>query len=88
MARGLDTEGSLRRRIQGIVPIVGPTILGAINEVEERSMALDARGFSRPGRRTLLWEPADSARQRAARWLVTATTALVIALPAAGVRLP
>jgi len=87
-ARGLDTEGSLRRRIQGIVPIVGPTILGAINEVEERSMALDARGFSRPGRRTLLWEPADSARQRAARWLVTATTALVIALPAAGVRLP
>ena len=38
----------------------GPHILGAINEVEERSMALEARGFTRPGRRTVLWRTADS----------------------------
>ena len=33
-------------------------------------MALEARGFSRPGRRTLLWSPADSRgrRSRAGRW--------------------
>lgn len=67
-ARGLDTEGSLLRRIRGIVPIVGPVILGSISEVEERTLALEARGFTRPGRRTLLWWPSDSPRQRVARW--------------------
>ena len=44
------------------MPIVGPVILGSIAEVEERTMALEARGFTRPGRRTLLWSPPDSAR--------------------------
>ena len=58
-ARGLDTEG-IWRRVRGIVPIVGPVILASIAEVEERTMALEARGFTRPGRRTLLWAPPDS----------------------------
>jgi energy-coupling factor transport system permease protein len=71
-ARGLDTEGSFWRRIRGIVPIVGPVILGSIGEVEERTLALEARGFSRPGRRTLLWVPADSRAQQLARWLIVA----------------
>jgi energy-coupling factor transport system permease protein len=71
-ARGLDTEGSIWRRVRGIVPIVGPVILGSIAEVEERTMALEARGFSRPGRRTLLWSPADSQAERLARWLLVA----------------
>jgi energy-coupling factor transport system permease protein len=75
-ARGLDTEGSIAARIRGIVPIVGPVILGAIGEVEKRTMALEARGFSRPGRRTLLWHPADSSIQRLLRWL------MVLAIPA------
>lgn len=79
-ARGLDTEGSLWRRIRGIVPIVGPVILGSIAEVEERTMALEARGFTRPGRRTLLWAPADTGWERAVRWLlVVALAALIVA---------
>lgn len=79
-ARGLDTEGSLWRRIRGVVPIVGPVILGSIAEVEERTMALEARGFTRPGRRTLLWSPPDSSAERAARWaLVLALAALIVA---------
>ncbi|MFN2419005.1 MAG: energy-coupling factor transporter transmembrane protein EcfT [Candidatus Limnocylindria bacterium] len=79
-ARGLDTEGSMWRRIRGVVPIVGPVILGSIAEVEERTMALEARGFTRPGRRTLLWTPADSARQAAVRWgLVVGLLALIVA---------
>jgi energy-coupling factor transport system permease protein len=79
-ARGLDTEGSPWRRIRGIVPIVGPVILGAIAEVEERTMALEARGFSRPGRRTLLWTPADTGIERLARWaLLVGLAALIVA---------
>jgi energy-coupling factor transport system permease protein len=79
-ARGLDTEGSLWRRIRGILPIVGPVVLGSIAEVEERTMALEARGFTRPGRRTLLWAPADSTLERLARWaLVTGLVTLIVA---------
>ena len=79
-ARGLDTEGSLWRRVRGIVPIVGPVILGSIAEVEERTMALEARGFARPGRRTLLWSPPDSVFQSALRWgLLVALLALIVA---------
>lgn len=79
-ARGLDTEGSVWRRIRGIVPIVGPVILGSIAEVEDRAMALEARGFGRPGRRTLLWAPPDSRAQAIARWaLLAALAALIVA---------
>ena len=83
-ARGLDTEGSLLRRIRGVVPIVGPVILGSLGEVEERTMTLEARGFSRPGRRTLLWAPGDSAAQAVARWAILATLPLIVALRIAG----
>jgi energy-coupling factor transport system permease protein len=78
-ARGLDTEGSLWRRARGVLPLAGPVLLGSITEVEERTMALEARGFTHPGRRTLLWWPPDSARQRLARWLlVLAVLALLV----------
>jgi energy-coupling factor transport system permease protein len=87
-ARGLDTEGSPWRRIRGIVPIVAPTVLGAINEVEERTMALEARGFTRPGRRTLLWHPPDPPRERLARWVLVLLVPLAVAAPSLGLRLP
>ncbi len=59
-ARGLDTEGSLRARLRGVLPLVGPVILSSLTEVEERSLALEVRGFGRPGRRHLLWSIPDS----------------------------
>ncbi|MEO8246665.1 MAG: energy-coupling factor transporter transmembrane component T [Chloroflexota bacterium] len=83
-ARGLDTEGSVWRRARGIVPIVGPVILGALGEVEERTMALEARGFTRPGRRTLLWWPRDSGGERIVRWLIVAAIPLLIVVRASG----
>jgi len=77
-ARGLDTEGSVLRRVRGILPLVGPVILGSISEVEERTLALEARGFTRPGSRTLLWWPPDSSSQRIARWgLILALVAII-----------
>jgi energy-coupling factor transport system permease protein len=78
-ARGLDTEGSVGARLRGVLPLVGPAILGSLHDVEARSLALDARGFDRPGPRNLLWAPADPQRQRAARWLLVAgLVALVV----------
>jgi energy-coupling factor transport system permease protein len=79
-ARGLDSEGSLGRRLRGITAVAGPTVSGAIAEAEERTLALEVRGFTRPGRHTLLWAPADSSLQRAGRWaMVAGTTGLVVA---------
>ena len=78
-ARGLDTEGRIWRRVRGILPIVGPVILGSIAEVEERTMALEARGFTRPGRRTLLWSPPDRVAEALLRWvLVGGLVALIV----------
>ena len=83
-ARGLDTEASIWKRVQGLVPIVAPAILGSIAEIEERTMALEARGFTRPGRRTLLWHPPDSTRQALARWLLVAGGVVIVVARAAG----
>jgi hypothetical protein len=54
-------------------------MLGSISEVEERSMTLEARAFTRPGRRDLLWSPPDASWQRLARWLLVLGLILVVA---------
>lgn len=83
-ARGLDTEGSVLRRVRGILPIVGPVILSSIGEVEERTMALEARGFTHPGRRTLLWSPPDTRPESFVRWGLLLGLLAVIAARFAG----
>jgi energy-coupling factor transport system permease protein len=83
-ARGLDTEGSPWRRLRGLVPLIGPVLLGSIGDVEERAMALEARGFSRQGRRSLLWAPADRGVERVARWLMVLTIPALLAARLAG----
>lgn len=83
-ARGLDTEGSVWQRLRGILPLAGPVLLGSITEVEERTMALEARGFTRPGHRTLLWHPSDSGRQRLVRWLLVLAIPLLVVARAVG----
>ncbi len=66
-ARGLDTEGSIRARLRGLLPLVGPVILSSLTEVEERSLALEVRAFGKPGRRHLLWRMPDSTIQLVGR---------------------
>ncbi|MFP5342165.1 MAG: energy-coupling factor transporter transmembrane component T family protein [Candidatus Limnocylindria bacterium] len=79
-ARGLDTEGSLRARIRGLLPIVGPVIITSLTDVEERSLALESRAFSRPGRRHLLWSMPDRPTERVLRFaLVGGLLALIAA---------
>lgn len=83
-ARGLDTEGSLRARLRGVLPLVGPVILSSLTEVEERSLALEVRAFGRPGRRHLLWHIPDSAGQRAVRWAMLSVLVAAIVLRVVG----
>ncbi len=81
-ARGLDTEGGVRARLRGVLPLVGPVIIGALTDVEERSLALESRAFSRPGRRHLLWAMPDRPWER---WLRRALLALLVATAVARV---
>src|SRR5206468_1381008 len=89
-ARGLDTEGSIRARLRGVLPLVGPVILSSLTEVEERSLALEVRAFGRPGRRELLWRISDSGVQLAARALMLLALVAAIGMRISGTfpRLP
>jgi energy-coupling factor transport system permease protein len=88
-ARGLDTQGSPWRRVRGIVPLAGPMISSSLSEIEERSMALEARAFSAPVRRTVMRVLPDSPTQRIARWAMLAGTVALVGASLAGlVRLP
>ena len=88
-ARGLDTEGRPWRRIRGVLPLAGPMITSALTEVEERTMALEARAFSAPRRRTPIRSLPDSTLQRVFRWLLfVGTVALVVASLAGVVNIP
>jgi energy-coupling factor transport system permease protein len=83
-ARGLDSEGGVVGRLRGIVPLVGPALIGAIVDVEQRSLALESRAFSRPGRRDLLWSMPDRGVERVVRWVALLVLAAVIAARATG----
>jgi energy-coupling factor transport system permease protein len=83
-ARGLDTEGGPIRRIRGILPLAGPMISSSLGEVEERTMALEARAFSAPGRRTTIRQLPDGPGQRALRWGLIVLVVLVIAATVSG----
>lgn len=84
-ARGLDTEGSWRRRLHGMLPLITPLIIGSLAEVEDRTMALEVRAFGAPGRRTLLHRPPDSRGQQVARWAIAALLVLGLAARAVAV---
>jgi energy-coupling factor transport system permease protein len=83
-ARGLDTEGSIRARLRGLLPLAGPVVLSSLTEVEERSLALEVRAFGRPGRRALLWRLPDSGAQLAARAVMILALGAAIVLQVTG----
>lgn len=87
-ARGLDTEGGLRARLAGVLPLVGPAVITSLTDVEERSLALESRAFSRPGRRHLLWSMPDSGAERVLRWLLLVGLVGVAVARVYGVPLP
>jgi energy-coupling factor transport system permease protein len=81
-ARGMDTEGGFRRRLRGLLPLTAPLVLSALTDVEQRTMALEARAFSAPGRRTVLRDHPERPWERALRWVMPglALALLVLAL--------
>ncbi|MFZ5818356.1 MAG: energy-coupling factor transporter transmembrane component T family protein [Chloroflexota bacterium] len=67
-SRGLDTQSSFGRRVGALTPLVGPLVFGSLVEVEERAIAIEARGFTSTRAKTSLYEIPDSRLDKALRW--------------------
>lgn len=67
-SRGMDTESSFFKRAGSLVPLVGPLVFGSLVEVEERAIAIEARGFTSKHAKTSLHEVPDPAFDKFLRW--------------------
>jgi energy-coupling factor transport system permease protein len=67
-SRGLDTQSNFTKRVGALVPLVGPLVLGSLVEVEERAIAIEARGFTSTRKKTSLYEIPDSNLDKVLRW--------------------
>lgn len=65
-SRGLETQRGFFK-VRGLVPLVGPLVVGALVDVEERAMALESRAYTAPGPKTSLRRLVDTPGQRATR---------------------
>ncbi|NOH04742.1 MAG: energy-coupling factor transporter transmembrane protein EcfT [Chloroflexi bacterium] len=78
-SRGLDTESTFFKRAGSLVPLVGPLVFGSLVEVEERAIAIEARGFTSKHAKTSLHEIPDSSFDKALRWILLALIIVSIA---------
>lgn len=78
-SRGLETQRGLSR-FTALVPLIGPLVIGALADVEERALALEARAFFADGPKTTLREVIDRPTERVLRWLmILAAIGLIVA---------
>ena len=67
-SRGLDTESTFLKRAGSVLPLVSPLVFGSLVEVEERAIAIEARGFTSKKVKTSLYEISDSGLNKTIRW--------------------
>jgi energy-coupling factor transport system permease protein len=77
-SRGLDSEGSVLKRFLSLFPLAAPVVLGSLVEIEQRSIALETRGFSTPGPKTSFRTVSDTPRQQLLRWGMLSVSLLII----------
>lgn len=69
-ARGLDTESTFIKRAGSLLPLVGPLVFGSLVEVEERAIAIEARGFTSTHIKTSLHDIPDTNSDKVLRWIL------------------
>lgn len=79
-SRGLDTEGNFFKRAGSLIPLVGPLVFGSLAEVEERAIAIEARGFTSKQKKTSLHEIRDTNVDKGFRWVMVILVLTSIAL--------
>lgn len=73
-ARGIETEGSLKTRAKAFIPMLMPLLLSSFSAAEEKSLALETRGFNCDSPKTRLRVVEDSKAQKAARVILAVVT--------------
>lgn len=79
-SRGLDTESTFRKRAGSLVPLVGPLVFGSLIEVEERAIAIEARGFTSTHVKTSLHDVPDTGLDKALRWFLVVLVIITLIL--------
>jgi energy-coupling factor transport system permease protein len=79
-SRGLDTQSTFFKRVGSVVPLVGPLVFGSLVEVEERAIAIEARGFTSKKVKTSLHEIHDRTADRVIRWALIILVIISIVL--------
>ncbi len=78
-SRGMEIDG-IFNRLRALPALVGPLIVGALADSEERAMALESRAFLAPGPKTSWRQLQDSSAQNILRLLLLlAIVGLIIA---------
>jgi energy-coupling factor transport system permease protein len=78
-SRGLETQGNLLQRVWALFPLVAPLVFSALVDVEERSLALEVRGFRAASPKTNLVELPDSPSQHTSRWIMLLLAVFLLA---------
>ena len=79
-SRGLETKSNIFNRIASLFPLAGPLVFGSLVEVEERAIAIEARGFTSTRAKTFLHEIPDTRADRTIRWVLAAIVIVVLVL--------
>ena len=79
-SRGLDTQSSFLKRAGSLIPLVGPLVFGSLVEVEERAIAIEARGFTSTRSKTSLHEIPDTKLDKTLRWVLAVFVLVSLAL--------
>jgi len=77
-SRGLETKSNIVNRIASLLPLAGPLVFGSLVEVEERAIAIEARGFTSTRVKTFLHEIPDTKADRTIRWFLAAITVIAL----------
>jgi energy-coupling factor transport system permease protein len=77
-ARGLETEGNIFQRMRSMLPLVEPLVLGSIIDVDERAIALEARGFSSNTPKTFFRTVEDRRWEQIFRWALLILSVILI----------
>ncbi len=79
-SRGLDTDSTFLKRVGSVLPLVGPLVFGSLVEVEERAIAIEARGFTSRKIKTSLYEIPDHSSDKIIRWVLIILVIISIVL--------
>ena len=78
-SRGLDTQSSFFKRVGALVPLARPLVFGSLVEVEERAIAIEARGFTSTHIKTSLHDVPDTGLDRVLRWFLIGLVIIALA---------